>query len=78
MLETCKIQANINELFRRGEWRIAKISKTIESDDGYVRNCELQYKQIQPVGTYSKKFTTIKRSVHRIIVLVPVDENNNV
>ena len=61
----------------RGDWRLAKVSKVRESDDGCVRNCELQYKQISPLGDYGNGYTTIKRSVQRIVVIVPVEDNVN-
>ena len=57
----------------RGEWKLARVSKIVSGGDGNVRNCEVQYKHSSSVG----KFTTLKRAVQRLIVVVPVDEDAN-
>jgi hypothetical protein len=54
----------------RGKWRLGRISKAESSlRDGFVRNVQIKYK-----NPCSKNFLTITRPVQRVIVLVPVEE----
>ena len=55
----------------RGKWKLGRVSQADPSlRDGFVRNVEIQYKN---EGT--RTYTTIDRPVQRIIVLVPVNED---
>ena len=58
----------------RGEWRMGKVVKAIESGDGVVRNCEVQCR-LKGEGRESKKRAQkVLRPVQRLVVIVPVDE----
>ena len=50
----------------RGEWKLGVIENIIDSKDGRVRNVEVRYK----IGSTN---VTIKRAVQRLIVIVPVE-----
>ena len=53
----------------RGKWRLGRVTCAEPSlRDGFVRNIEVQYKNLD-----AKTFTTIERPVQKVIVLVPVD-----
>ena len=53
----------------RGRWRMGRVSKAEPSlRDGFVRNIDIEYKN--PNHTV---FTTITRPVQRVIVIVPVE-----
>ena len=51
---------------------MAIVTDVYKSTDGFVRNCELKYKQIMPDGKYDRKVITIRRPVQRFIVVAPV------
>ena len=55
----------------RGKWKLGKITKINIGIDNIVRRVEIQYKNKD-----SDKFTTIERSVQRIIVVLPIEENS--
>ena len=59
----------------RGKWRLAQVTKAEEGRDGEVREVQLRYK-ICKHGTNYKgvKDKTMNRSVHRLVVLIPVEE----
>ena len=64
----------------RGNWRLARVSNVFPSDDGRVRRVELQYKNEKP-GEPVKKYAgspylKIQRPIQRIVVIVPIDEDN--
>ena len=65
----------------RGNWRLARVSKVMPSDDGQVRRVELQYKNEKPGEAANKytgvRFTTIERPIQRLVVIVPVDEQGD-
>ena len=55
----------------RGHWKLGKVVKVYtSSDDELVRNVDVQYK-----GILDKTFTTVKRAVQRLVVLLPVEED---
>lgn len=59
----------------RGKWKLAQVSKVEESRDGVVREVKLRYKMCKPGNHYQgTKYKTINRSVHRLVVLLPVEE----
>ena len=56
----------------RGKWKLGRVSTADPSlRDGYVRNVEVEYKS----GT--REFTKVTRPVQRLVVVVPVDEDQN-
>ena len=63
----------------RGNWKLGKVITTKPSKDGRVRRVEIVYKNTKPgehVKTYrGGGYVTVERPVQRIIVIVPVDEN---
>ena len=56
----------------RGNWKLGRVSKVEVSDDGIVRNCHVQYKQTN--SSNKKGFTTIRRPVQKLVLIVPVEE----
>ena len=58
----------------RGEWKMGRVSKPIVSEDGFVRSCEVKYKQPGEGSNYAKGFVTITRPVQRLILLVPASD----
>ena len=63
----------------RGEWKLGIVTKTFPSDDGRVRRIEVSYKNFCPdekLDTYNgTNYTSVKRAVQQLIVLVTVDED---
>lgn len=59
----------------RGRWRLAQVVKAHQGRDGKVREVQLRYKLCKP-GTDYKGVTdkTMCRSVHRLVVLLPIEE----
>ena len=54
----------------RGKWKLGRIMQADPSlRDGFVRNVEIQYKNVE-----ANTYTTINRPVQKIVVLVPIDE----
>lgn len=64
----------------RGEWRMGIVTTVHPSNDNKVRRVTISYKnnsKSEPIGEYSgTKYTSIERAVHRLIVLVAVEEDN--
>ena len=64
----------------KGQWKLGKVSKTYQGNDGKVRKVEVQYKNLnskEPVTKYKGKgYVTVERPVHRLIVLIPNTEQN--
>ena len=59
----------------RGNWRLARVHEVHPGADGKVRNVTLSYKMLEPGSNYSGgKSTYIKRSVHNLVVILPIDE----
>ena len=59
----------------RGEWKMGVVSKAVpNSEDGFVRNCIVKYKQKLPGLDFKSCFTSIQRPVQKLVVLLPVDE----
>ena len=63
----------------RGNWKLGKVITAKPSKDERVRRVEIVYKNTKPgehVKTYrGGGYVTVERPVQRIIVIVPVDEN---
>ena len=64
----------------RGQWKLARVTKTFPGRDGKVRKLELQYKNPrpgEPIKQYrGHGYVTVDQSVHKLVVLVPVEEQN--
>lgn len=59
----------------RGAWKIAQIIKAKQGCDGNVREVDLRYKIIKDGKGYDGVIDKImSRSVHRLVVLLPVEE----
>ena len=59
----------------RGDWKLTEVSTATPGSDGKVRDVELRYKVQNDSTNYSgAKDTLIKRSVHRLVLIVPADE----
>ena len=59
----------------RGNWIIARVSKTYQGIDKQVRKCQLSYKQTRPGMVIPQKFTNIERPVQDLIVIIPNEES---
>ena len=64
----------------RGQWKLARATKTFPGKDGKVRKVELHYKNPrkgEPIKTYKGRgYVTVDRPVHKLVVIVPVEEQN--
>ena len=59
----------------KGEWKLAEVCHATPGKDGRVRDVELRYKsQGDNVEYKGTKDVNIKRSVHRLVLIVPVEE----
>ena len=62
----------------RGQWKLAEVHTVEPSNDGKVRDVVLRYKNHVDGTSYNgSKDLYIKRSVHRLVVVVPVDERTD-
>jgi hypothetical protein len=61
----------------KGVWRLAQVCEATKSTDGKVRDVKLRYKQQGPNGTYKGvQDTCVNRSVHKLVLILPVEEHN--
>ena len=59
----------------RGQWKMAEVVEALPGRDQLVRDVTLRYKNQGPGGRYAgTQDTRIKRSVHRLVVLLPKEE----
>ena len=59
----------------RGMWKLAEVTLAIPSKDGKVRDVELRYKNLTDDLKYNgAKDVIIKRSVHRLVLIIPAEE----
>ena len=59
----------------RGQWKMAEEVEAKLRRDQLVRDVTLRYKNQGPEGQYKgSRDTLIKRSVHRLVVLLPKEE----
>lgn len=59
----------------KNSWKLAQVSRIKPSSDGKVRDVELRYKSKGSATSYTGQVDTIiHRSVHSIILLLPVEE----
>ena len=59
----------------RGHWKIAEVCEIIPSSDSKVRDVKIRYNN--PSGGVSYKgckYTVVARSVHRLVLLIPIEE----
>lgn len=58
-----------------GKWKLAQIAEATPSQDGKVRNVIVRYKNPKPGVKYEGvPDMLIRRSVHKLVVLLPVEE----
>ena len=66
----------------RGNWKLGKVSKVYPGDDARVRIVDVKYKnprQGEPVDKYEGRgYVTVQRAVHRLIMLVQVDDSEGI
>ena len=59
----------------RGHWKMAEVIEAVPGSDNLVRDVTIRYKAQGPGGTYKgSKDETVKRSVHRLVILLPKEE----
>ncbi|CAG2234872.1 unnamed protein product [Mytilus edulis] len=59
----------------RGRWKMAQIVEANAGRDGFVRYVILRYKNVSQGVSYNGcEDQTIRRSVHRLVVILPVEE----
>ena len=61
----------------RGNWRLGKVKESYPSNDGKVRRVTIKYKNLGSDKSQiydGKNYTFIERPVHKLIVIVPIDE----
>ena len=58
-----------------GKWKLAQLVEATPSQDGKVRNVTVRYKNPKPGMKYEDEADMmVKRSVHKLVVLHPVEE----
>ena len=78
-VKVCDIVVLQDPKMNRGCWKLARMLNIFPSQDGKVRRVELEYKneKNEDGKKYSRvKYTKVERSVQKIIVLVPVNEED--
>lgn len=60
----------------RGEWKLGRVTKILDSKDGRVRKVQVVYKNNDEKGL-AKHFITIDRAVHNLVVIVPAEEQQH-
>ena len=59
----------------RGKWKLAQVANIGQSRDGMIREVKRRYKICKPGEKYhGTKYKTMNTSVHRLVVLLPVEE----
>ncbi|XP_068203602.1 uncharacterized protein [Palaemon carinicauda] len=59
----------------KGAWKMAKVAVAVPGSDGHARDVTLRYKVHKQVTQYKGQIDMlIKRSAHKLIVLLPVEE----
>ena len=60
----------------RGKWKLGRVVEKMPSRDGKIRDVTVMYKNMGTGGQYSKSVEKmfIKRSVHRLVVILPVED----
>ena len=62
----------------RGKWQLGKVIKVFQGQDGKVRRVVVGYKQQEETKDQyvGSKYTTVERSVNRLVVILAVDEDD--
>ena len=61
----------------KDHWRLALVHKVHPGADGRIRNVTVSYKILQDGDKYKgTKDTFVKRSVHNLVLVVPVDKHD--
>ncbi|XP_033730738.1 uncharacterized protein LOC117320185 [Pecten maximus] len=61
----------------RGQWKLAQVCEATPGKDGKVRDVELRYKSQDPGKGYcGTTDSIIRRSVHRLVLILPVEEQS--
>ena len=58
----------------RGNYRLAVVSDTYPDERGRVRQVQVSYKP--QTGSNVKGFTSVKRDVRRLVLVLPVEEQS--
>ena len=59
----------------RGVWKPAQIEEAVKGKDGKVRDVVVRLKNLDVTRTYKgKPDMLLKRSVHRLVLILPVEE----
>ena len=59
----------------RGDWRLAQVNEAEPGKDGRVRDVTIRYKsKTRGKGYSGQRDILIKRSVHKLAVLLPIEE----
>ena len=59
----------------RGQWKLAQVCEANPGKDGKVRDVQIRYKALEANNTYHGcDDTRIRRSVHRLVFILPVEE----
>ena len=59
----------------RGKWKLAEVCEVEPGSDGKVRNVKVRYKNQGQTGGYEgSKDIVVNRSVHRLVLILPVEE----
>ena len=63
----------------KGQWKLAEVDQANPAKDGKVRDVTLRYKRQDGRKLYDGvKDTFINRSVHRLVVIVPIEERHTI
>ena len=61
----------------RGNWKIGQVTEANAGRDGAINDVTIRYKNVGPGTKYKGvQDTLIRRSAHRLVVLLPVEEQN--
>lgn len=59
----------------KGQWKLAQVKSVEPSRDGKVRDVKIRYKIQKPGKEYTgQEDVSVSRSVHRLVVLLPIEE----
>ena len=61
----------------RSSWKLAQVCEVFESRDKVVRDVSIRYKNQGPDAEYrGTQDTVVRRSAHRLILILPVEEQS--
>ena len=59
----------------RGLWKLAQVEEAVVGKDGRVRDVVIRLKNLDVTKAYEgKQDTLLKRSIHRLVLILPVEE----